>query len=110
MLMEAQAEKEVKEVEESIQGMARSESSLHLRGKVGDLEEQYLLLQKECKEITAKQKQAIKLKMDKGIFDQLEDALALKECQIEIKETQLGKLNNLLQECEYNARKEESKV
>ena len=64
--------------------MPKSESSLVLREKVGDLEEEYLSLQKECKEIAKKQDQAVRMKMDKGIFEQLEDALYLKEEQLEI--------------------------
>lgn len=48
------------------------------------------------KEIDAKCKQATTMKMDKAVISKLEDALAIKEMQAEIKEAKLDKLNNML--------------
>jgi hypothetical protein len=42
--------------------------------------------------------------MDATITEQLEDALASKEMQLEVKELQLSKLNGILQDVEFAAR------
>jgi hypothetical protein len=36
------------------------------------------------------------MKMDKAVISKLEDALAIKEMQAEVKEAKLDKLNNML--------------
>jgi uncharacterized coiled-coil protein SlyX len=41
------------------------------------------------------------MKMDKVIISKLEDVLAVKEMQVELKEAKLDKLNNMLSEAEF---------
>lgn len=59
------------------------------------------MLQREVKEIDEKCKQATSMKMDKVIISKLEDVLAVKEMQVELKEAKLDKLNNMLSEAEF---------
>ena len=56
-----------------------------------------MMLQKEEKDIDKKYRQAKTMSMDKAVITTLEDALAIKEMQVEVKEAKLDRLNNLLQ-------------
>ena len=102
--IEREAQKHVGQIEQEVSGMTRVESSLHLREKVGDLEQEYVILQKEYDQIEKKQMQAEKMQMGDSVTGQLEKAMEAAEEKMELKELQMNKLNNMLQEAEFYAR------